>query len=231
MTNSSAAEAGPEGSSGGGDLSRRVAHRRAELGLSLDQVATQTGIDPGYLHYLEHNATARLSAGSLLLLATALKTTPNYLLGGHPPLQPEWRGAGHHPTVEALTSEQCLVHLKSAVYGRVVYIAPRGPVAIPVNYEFTDGEIAVSTDPNKAKTLTQAGVVGFEVDHVDQNVSEGWSVLVTGLARLVSVPHERMALSSLGLESWSDSEVHNLVAITPQEITGRVIVHPVSWSE
>ena len=228
MTNSTVSQE----ATSGGDLSRRVAHRRAELGLSLEQVAKQTGIDPGYLHYLEHNATARLSAGSLILLATALRTSPSFLLGGgHQLGQPDSNGTDHHPTVEALSSEQCMVHLTSAAYGRVAYVTARGPVAIPVNYEFTDGQIVVSTDPNKAKALARAGVVGFEVDHVDQNVSEGWSVLVTGPARLVTVPHERMALSSLGLESWSGTGVHDLVAIAPREITGRVIVHPVSWTE
>lgn len=208
-----------------------MAHRRAELGLSLEQVAKQTGIDPGYLHYLEHNATARLSAGSLILLATALKTSPSFLLGGHQALQPQWRGVGHHPTVEALSSEQCMVHLKSAAYGRVVYVTARGPVAIPVNYEFTEGQVVISTDPDKAKALARAGMVGFEVDHVDQNLSEGWSVLVTGPTRRVMAPDERMAVSSLGLESWSGGDVHDLVAISPREITGRVIVHPVDLTE
>jgi nitroimidazol reductase NimA-like FMN-containing flavoprotein (pyridoxamine 5'-phosphate oxidase superfamily) len=214
-----------------GDLSRRVAQRRAELGLSLEEVATQTGIDPGYLRYLEHNASARLSMGSLILLAMALKTSPDSLLGGHQPLQRERVGVGHHPTLQALSSEQCTVHLQTEIYGRVVYVTARGPVAIPVNYEYTDGQVVLSTDPDKAKALARAGVVGFEVDHVDQNVSEGWSVLVTGPARRVTAPDERLALSSLGLESWSEGEAHDLVAIAPGEITGRVIVHPVAWPD
>jgi nitroimidazol reductase NimA-like FMN-containing flavoprotein (pyridoxamine 5'-phosphate oxidase superfamily) len=217
-------------STSGGDLSHRVARRRAELGLSLDEVATRTGIDPVYLHYLETNPTARLSAGSLILLSMALKTSPEALLGGHQPPGREKIGVGHHPTVEALSTEQCTVHLETAVYGRVVYTTARGPVAIPVNYEFSDGQVVVSTDSTKADALTSAGVVGFEVDHVDEHLTEGWSVLVSGPARRVTASDERMALSSLGLESWSDGEVHNLVAITPQEITGRVIVHPV-WDD
>jgi nitroimidazol reductase NimA-like FMN-containing flavoprotein (pyridoxamine 5'-phosphate oxidase superfamily) len=214
----------------GGDLSRRVAHRRTELGLSLDEVAKRTGIDPAYLQYLEHNATARLSVGSLILLAMTLKTSPDFLLGGHAPLRRERGGMGHHPSVQALSSEQCRVHLESAVYGRVVYATARGPVAIPVNYEYTNDQVVISTDPNKAKALARAGVVGFEVDHVDQDMSEGWSVLVTGPARRVTASDERMALSSIGLESWSEGGTHDLVAITPREITGRVIVHPIPWA-
>ena len=36
-----------------GDLSRRVARRRAELRLSLSQVAARAGMSPRYLEYLE----------------------------------------------------------------------------------------------------------------------------------------------------------------------------------
>lgn len=116
----------------GGDLSRRVARRRAELGLSLEDVGQEAGIDPGYLNYLENHADAHLSAGSLILLAMALKTSPELLLGGHPPLGREGGGSNRHPQVEPLTPEQCEVHLALGEYGRLVYSVARGPVAIPV---------------------------------------------------------------------------------------------------
>src|SRR5579864_2330677 len=126
-----------------GDLSRRVAGRRAELGLSLEEVAKEAGIDPGYLNYLEHHAEARLSGGSLVLLSMALKTTPEQLLGGHPPLRRPG-ATGPHPDVEPLTAEQCEVHLGMAEFGRLIYARARGPVAIPVNYEYTEGRIVIS---------------------------------------------------------------------------------------
>ena len=213
----------------GGDLSRRVASRRVELGLSLEEVAQQAGIDPGYLNYLEHNAGAHLSVGSLVLLGMALKTTPEQLLGGHPPLRRDRGASGPHPDIEALTREQCEVHLGMAEYGRLIYARARGPIAIPVNYEYTDGQIVISTDPDKATWLDGLQVVGFEVDRVDEGLSEGWSVLVTGIIRSVSDPDEHQRLSSVGLDSWSDGGVHVLVAITPTEITGRVIVHRAPW--
>ncbi|HTU39488.1 MAG TPA: pyridoxamine 5'-phosphate oxidase family protein [Acidimicrobiales bacterium] len=209
-----------------GDLARRVAERRAELGLSIDQTARRAGMDPGYLNYVEHNATARLSAGSLILLAAALKTTPEALQGGFQPF-PQARGGAGHPSLRSLSIDQCMVHLEGNVYGRVVFTTARGPIALPVNYEFTDGQVIISTDHKKASKLTEAGVVGFEIDHAGEGLSEGWSVLVTGPARQVTAPHERMTLSSLRLESWSGGPEHDLIAIRPKEITGRVIVHPV----
>ncbi len=67
--------------------------------------------------------------------------------------------------------------------------------------------------------------MGFEIDRVDESVSEGWSVLVTGPCRRIEEPDEVQRLSSLDLESWAGGDRHALLAITVTEMTGRVIVH------
>jgi nitroimidazol reductase NimA-like FMN-containing flavoprotein (pyridoxamine 5'-phosphate oxidase superfamily) len=212
-----------------GDLSRRVASRRAELGLSVEEVARKTGIDPGYLHYLEQHAEARLSGGSLVLLSMALKTTPQALLGGRERTRDTPYTSDPHPELDVLSAEQCDVHLGMGKYGLLVYGAGRGPVAVPVNYEYTGGQIVISTDPEKAAWLEGLRIVGFEVDRVDEGLSEGWSVLVTGEIRIVDDPNEVLQLSSLDLYSWGDRGPHVLVAITPTQVTGRVIVHHAPW--
>jgi len=94
-----------------------------------------------------------------------------------------------------------------------------------VNYEFTEGQIVFSTDDAKASRLTAAPTVGFEIDRVDDVLSEGWSVLVTGVCRRLQDPDEVQRLSSLGLEPWAGGDRHELLAIAPSETTGRVIVH------
>ena len=107
----------------------------------------------------------------------------------------------------------------------MVYSTERGPVALPVNFEFTDGDIILSTDLAKAHHLEEQTVVGFEIDRVDEAMSEGWSVLVSGQARRVDDPDEVLRLSSLDLEPWAGGARHALVKITPATVTGRVIVH------
>ena len=109
--------------------------------------------------------------------------------------------------------------------GRLVFATERGPVAIPVNYEFTEGQVVFSTDDAKAAALSNGATVGFEIDRVEEGVSEGWSVLVTGPCRLVADPEEAQRLSSIDLEAWAGGDRHSLVAIAPVETTGRVIVH------
>lgn len=208
-----------------GDLARRVSHRRIELGMTIEELAKHAGVDPNYLSYFERNADARLSAGTLLLLAFALGTTPLELQGGLVDRPPGKGRAGPHPSLETLTREQCEAHLEAGGVGRVVFSTDRGPVALPVNFEFTDGDLVVSTDVDKATLLESLPSVGFEIDRVDESMSEGWSVLVTGTARYVDDPEELLRLSSLDLEAWAGGARHALICITPEEITGRVIVH------
>jgi len=133
--------------------------------------------------------------------------------------------AGPHPVLESLTLEQCETQLAAGGVGRIVYSSGRGPIALPVNYEFTGGEIVISTDPVKAAALEAGGTVGFEIDRVDEAVSEGWSVMASGTARHVTDPDEMSRLSSLDLDAWAGGERHELVAIKPNMVTGRVIVH------
>ena len=56
-------------------------------------------------------------------------------------------------------------------------------MAYPVNFVFARGCVIFRTSDAMVDTIT--GVVAFEVDHVDEAISEGWSVLVRGHARLI----------------------------------------------
>lgn len=207
------------------DLARRIAHRRAELGMSSEELAQRCGIDPKYLAYFEQNATARLSAGALNLIALTLQVNVIDLLGGQLDVPPGAGKAGHHPVLNVLSESQCEAHIEAGGIGRLVFTAERGPVAVPVNFEYSEGQIVVSTDVVKADFLEALPAVGFEIDRVDDALSEGWSVLVSGKARMVDDPEELLRLSSLNLEAWAGGDRHTLICIAPSEITGRVIVH------
>jgi transcriptional regulator with XRE-family HTH domain len=214
-----------KGSHSPGDLARRVARRRAELGLSIEDVAERAGVDPGYLQYFEDSADGTLSGGTMILLALALQTTPLALQGGEVDRPRRHGRAGLHPELLELTSEQCQAHLSAGGVGRIIFTIERGPVAVPVNFEFTSGEVLFSTDVAKASVLESRDIVGFEIDRVDDVMSEGWSVLLTGHARRIDDPDEVLRLASLDLEAWTGGERHALVGIRPIELSGRVIVH------
>jgi transcriptional regulator with XRE-family HTH domain len=205
-----------------GDLARRVTHRRNELGLSTEELARRAGVDAWFLAYFEQSSDTTLSAGALLRLAVALETTPFTLEGGQVDRPPGEGHAGANPVLESLTAQQCQDHLVAGGIGRIVLSTSTGPVAYPVNFVFADGVVIFRT--SEAMTDSISGIVAFEVDHIDEAMSEGWSVLVRGHARRIEDPEERQAVAALDLEPWAGGARLSLIGIEPFEVTGRVIV-------
>ena len=64
-----------------GDLGRRVARRRQELGLTQADVAERADMAPEFVAYLEPQPS-ELGDAPLNRLANALQTTSTHLLGG-----------------------------------------------------------------------------------------------------------------------------------------------------
>ena len=205
-----------------GDLARRVTHRRTELGLTTQELAKRAGVDAWFLAYFEQSADTSLSGGSLLRLAVALDTTPFALEGGQVDRPPGAGRAGPHPVLESLTAEQCQAHLAAGGIGRIVLSTGSGPVAFPVNFVFTGGAVVLRT--SDAMMAKVSGVVAFEVDHIDEAMSEGWSVLVRGHARQIEDSEERVVAAHLDIEPWAGGARLDVISIEPFEITGRVIV-------
>ena len=213
-----------------GDLARRVARRRTELGKSIEEVASVVGVDPGYLRYFEESPGVRLSTGTMLLLALALECTPEQLYGARVDRPPGRGRAGRHPQLIELTAPQCEAHLQAGGVGRVVLVTDRGPVAHPLNFVLSGGDVIVSTTAEYAVRLADQPLVSFEIDRVDESMGEGWSVLVTGPARYLDDPGEIVTLAGLGLAPWAGGARHALVRIHPEQMTGRVIAQAVAPS-
>ena len=205
-----------------GDLSRRVAHRRQELGLTREEVARRAGMDPGYLAYLEHNPAA-LRTGQLLRLAAALETTILHLRGGDVDRPPGPGRAGLHPHLDVLSRDECEAHLAGGGIGHFVFLAPQGPIALPVNFRFLDGDVVFHTRTAGLLAAAAGSTVSFEVDHIDEAMSEGWSVLITGRARLVDDPAEVDHLANLGVEPWPGGRRDAVMRVETEAISGRVI--------
>lgn len=210
-------------SAGSGDLGRRVAERRREVGLTREDVALRAGMNSGYLEYLEHSPDAALTAGALLRLAEALETTPEFLRGGHVDRPPGPGRAGSHPRLEVLSREECELLIAAGGVGRFVFIAPQGPVALPVNFRYLDGDLLFLTRAEGVLAASAGTTVSLEVDQIDEAMSEGWSVLVTGRARLVDDPAELERAASLGIEPWPGGRREALMRIDTEGISGRRI--------
>ncbi|MBU3870370.1 pyridoxamine 5'-phosphate oxidase family protein [Streptomyces sp. 4503] len=208
---------------GGGDLGRRIALRRAQLGLSREEVAVRAGSSPGYVRYLEES-TADPSAGTLLRIAAALETTTAALHGCGTDLPPGLGRAGHHPQLLELDPTECRARLATHGVGRISVSTPRGPVIFPVNYSVIDDAVVFRTAPDAAMAAAAGAEAAFEVDHIDEALSQGWSVLVVGRARQVTEPAAIRELADKAFTApWPGGSRDLWLRIEPTSITGRRI--------
>lgn len=206
-----------------GDIGRRVATERERLGLTREETARRAGMAPEYLAYLEEQ-TADPTAATLARLAGVLGTTPVALRGGTSDLPPGRGQALLHPQMRELGAEECRRLLSASGVGRVAVSTQDGPAVVPVNYEVVDEEIAFRTAPDSVPAAAVGSEVAFEVDHVDEALSRGWSVLVVGPARVVTDPDAvRRLVDRAHASPWAGGEREMWVTIKPLRITGRRI--------
>ena len=207
-----------------GDLGRRIAEQRARAGLSRAEAADRAGMAENYLEYLETSAAANPGWGALTRLAAALGTTVSAFGGAGLHLPPGRRRAARRPILEALSAAECRDHLDAGGVGRFLFMAARGPVAIPVNYRMLGNDIVFRiADASSVAAGTQQPRVSFDVDHMDDVLGEGWSVLVSGTARLVTAPAEQAEVAALAIAPWAGGERDTYVRIVARETTGRRI--------
>jgi len=205
-----------------GDLSRRVIRRRTELKLSVAQVAERARLSQRYLEYLER-FPARPGSVALRQLAAALQTTPAVLLGAGADVPP-----GHGVTVtrplQRLPLAQCRRLIAPGGIGRLALVTASGPLILPVNYAYVAATIVIRTGAGSPIAAHCSDPVAFEVDHIDDALAQGWSVLVRGRAHPVLQPGEhRRLLASTALRPWPRGEHELFVRIVPDYITGRRI--------
>lgn len=209
-----------------GDLGRRAAHRREELGLTWEEVAERSGMNSGYVAYLETHPP-NLSRWSLNRLARALRTTPEALLGSDTDVPPGGgRTALPDPVLAELSREECLRLVSPGGVGRVAFTrgVEAAPTVLPVNFAVVSETVVFCTAFHGVLATHATGEVAFEVDQLDGTMSEGWSVLLRGTAHPVLDEEEQAELRSAArVRSWAGPDRDLYVRITPGEVTGRRI--------
>jgi transcriptional regulator with XRE-family HTH domain len=206
-----------------GDLSKRVARRRAELHLSKAQVAARAGISLRYLEYVERYP-ARPGPTALRHLAAALRTTPAVLLGAGGQAPPGYGRLDGPPVVTKLLPAECWRLIAAGGIGRIAFCTTSGPAVLPVNFAAVAGTIVVRTGEGTAVDGHADDRVAFEVDHLDEALSQGWSVLVRGRAHRVAHPAElEIVRRDAAIWPWPGGDRDIYVRIIPGTITGRRI--------
>lgn len=215
----------PTGETGAaGDLGRRIATRRADLHLTIDQVADRAGMAPDYLNYLEHAPTVNLSGAGLTRLSLALETPIKDLLGGTQDRAGGGGRAAPDPVLTTIDRDQCEALLQGGGIGRVAFRASEQLVVFPVNFRVLDGDVIFrSENDGSVGHLAPDEPVSFEIDHIDDAMSEGWSVLATGTVHVIVEPDELRRAQALGIEPWAGGDRHTYFRLGVTALTGRLI--------
>lgn len=83
---------------------------------------------------------------------------------------------------------------KTGLTGRLGISTQQAPIIQPVNFSYYDHRIVVRLGSGHLVDIITGALVAFEVDQVDGDAQEAWSVLVRGLASPLEGP-EREALA------------------------------------
>ncbi len=137
---------------------------------------------------------------------------------------PALGSAAQNRVFRAISPTECFDLLEPGGVGRVGFTAPDGVMMLPVNFAISGKAIIFRTAPDTVLALHANAHLSFEVDHFDQTLREGWSVLVQGHAHEVTDEREVKHLEDLTrLEPWAPGARDVFVRIVPTQVSGRSI--------
>lgn len=136
--------------------------------------------------------------------------------------------SGGRRVLEQLDETQSMRLIGTSGVGRLAYRGRYGPTVLPVNYRLHEGSIVFRTgqDSSTEEDL-RTGIahaeyeVAFEIDQIDDEAREGWSVLIQGSAHHVDSEAEQASVAAAGVEPWPEGEREHFIRIYPTRITGR----------
>ena len=138
-----------------------------------------------------------------------------------------------HLGMTVLSTEECLELLGDETVGRLAVSIRDHPDIFPINYVVDRGAIVFRTaEGTKLAASVLGRGVAFEIDGLDADAGEAWSVVVKGHAVEIERMYDVLDALDLPLFPWHAGPKHRFVRIEPVEITGRRfhVVDPAVWS-
>ncbi|MEE1783168.1 pyridoxamine 5'-phosphate oxidase family protein [Streptomyces sp. SP17BM10] len=203
---------------------RRITERREQLGIEEEELARRAAMAPNYLRHLL-TAGPSFDPGGFVRIAAALGTTREALVEGRSDAPPGQGAPGPRPRLLDLTEAECWELVGTHGVGRVGLPVRPGPVVYPVNFVVDRHTVAYRTAGGSATDPADDAEASFQVDHLDEYLGRGWTVLVLGTAHHVTDEEELRHLAGLpGSAPWAGGDRPLWVRIRPDDVTGRRIV-------
>ena len=122
--------------------------------------------------------------------------------------------------VTILPESECWQLLSRVAVGRLVTSADGQPEIFPVNFVVQDRTILFRTaEGTKLVSSAINNNVLFEAD--DHDATEGWSVIVKGVARSVHTDDDIDKAERAQLLPWTATVKDHYVRVLPRQVTGR----------
>jgi nitroimidazol reductase NimA-like FMN-containing flavoprotein (pyridoxamine 5'-phosphate oxidase superfamily) len=126
--------------------------------------------------------------------------------------------------LEPLTDDECRQLLSLSGIGRIAFVVDGLPMILPVNYRLLNDEtgiwILLCTRPGNAID-SAPDRVAFEVDGIDYDHHQGWSVLARGVLHHLDHNEIELLAKRFDPQPWPGQDRTEWLAIKPQVITGR----------
>lgn len=122
-----------------------------------------------------------------------------------------------------LPRDEALRLLASVPFGRVVFTQRALPAIRPVNHIIDGEDVIIRTNlgTSVASAVSRASdvVVAYEADSIDTDTRTGWSVVVTGIARIVRDPQDSARYQRL-LRTWVNDPADCVIRIRADIVNG-----------
>lgn len=127
------------------------------------------------------------------------------------------------PVMSELDHAACERLLRHERFGRVVVVTPHGAEIVPVNYTVDGDAVVVRTATHGllARHCHGAPLV-FEIDCVDHDRWQGWSVVARGTGEVVHDP-PTVGAGRPRVRPWPDGERSSELRLTWSELSGRQV--------
>lgn len=139
--------------------------------------------------------------------------------------------------LEVLSRAECLELLPTVPVGWISYCHASQPQLVPVNFVVHQDEVMARTSyGSKLAAAAHELVTSFGVSATNPSSRIGWSVTVTGRARLIGDIGDIDDLDLAGmtidpLEAWAPEDKEFYIGIRITDISGRRIATPPSGHE
>ena len=131
--------------------------------------------------------------------------------------------------LDELSAEECHLLLSLGAVGRIAFVVDELPMVLPVNYRSVADDsgfwILLRTRPGNVIDRAP-DEVAFEIDGVDHDHQQGWSVLVRGVLHHLDHNEVELMTKRFDPKPWPGQATTSWLAVKPRTITGRRLRSP-----